>query len=85
MSLSIMVFLLILVIFTVLSRSNKNNYTHIGETYKSNKDFTKHTEGDADKEIQKYFPNMTEQQLLNTLYNKFIKIQKAWMNFDYDF
>ena len=39
--------------------------------------------GDADVEIQKFFPGMTEEQLLNILYQKFVDIQIAWMNFDY--
>lgn len=37
----------------------------------------------ADVEVKKYFPNMTENALAQILYNKFIAVQIAWMNFDY--
>ena len=40
--------------------------------------------GDADIEIKKYLPDMTEEQLLKILYNIFVDIQVAWMNFDYN-
>lgn len=39
--------------------------------------------GDSDKEIKKYLPNMTEKSLIDVLYNKFVEIEKAYMNFDY--
>ena len=40
--------------------------------------------GDSDSEIQKFFPGLTERQLIKILYDKFVAIQNAWMNFDYD-
>ena len=39
--------------------------------------------GDCDSEIQKYFPNLTEGELIKLLYHKFLDVQKAWMEFDY--
>ena len=40
--------------------------------------------GDYDKEVKKYFPEDTEKSLLDKLYQQFIDIQMAWMEFDYD-
>jgi len=40
--------------------------------------------GDSDIEIQRYFPGFTEKQLISVLYQKFVDVQNAWMNFDYE-
>ncbi len=39
--------------------------------------------GDEDDLVQKFFPNLTEAQLLDILEKKFVDVQNAWMNFDY--
>lgn len=39
--------------------------------------------GDSDLEIKQFFPDLTERELIDLLYDKFVKIQIAWMNFDY--
>ena len=38
--------------------------------------------GDSDSEIQKYFPDLNERDLIEKLVNIFIDIQEAWMLFD---
>lgn len=81
-SFSTLMLVLLIVIVVVATSSKKKSYN--GGYHNPNAKFYEHAIGDADKEIQKYLPNMTEKQLLNTLYNKFIEIQNAWMNFDYD-
>lgn len=40
-------------------------------------------ETDYDEVIQKYLPKYTEKKLLDEFYDTFIKVQEAWMNFDY--
>lgn len=37
-----------------------------------------------DSVIQKYLPDYTEEQLLKELYEIFVQVQEAWMNFDYN-
>jgi len=37
-----------------------------------------------DSVIQKYLPHYTEEKLLKEVYDDFVMIQEAWMNFDYD-
>ena len=39
--------------------------------------------GVSTPEIQKFFPEITEEQLSSILFQKFIDTQVAWMNFDY--
>lgn len=39
--------------------------------------------GDSDLEIKQYFPDMTEREFIDLLYEKFVEVQVAWMNFDY--
>lgn len=34
--------------------------------------------------VQKFFPQYSEEQLITILYGIFVKVQEAWMNFDYD-
>ena len=38
--------------------------------------------GDSDSEIQKYFPDLNERNLIEKLVNIFIDVQEAWMLFD---
>ena len=38
--------------------------------------------GDSDSEIQKYFPDLNERNLIEKLINIFIDVQEAWMLFD---
>lgn len=54
------------------------NYVNCFDTYK------KHAIGDLDYEIKKYFPNLNEGLLIEELFRKFVDVQRAWMNFDYD-
>ena len=35
-------------------------------------------------DIKKYFPDKTEDTLAKELYDKFVSVQEAWMNFDYN-
>ena len=49
---------------------NDKIYNHAGNWYSEN--------------IDKFLPGFTEKQLLDDLYNKFVEIQNAWMEFDYD-
>lgn len=67
--------IVVIVVEKIFSQSQKNN---------SNNDLYEHAMDDANEEIQKYFPNMTEKKLLDILYKKFLDIQYAWMNFDYE-
>ena len=46
--------------------------------------FNTHEIGDIDSKIQKYFPELNERILIEKLYDKFVEVQSAWMNFDYD-
>ena len=54
------------------------NYANCFDSYK------KHAIGDLDCEIQKFFPNLNEGLLIEELFRKFVDVQRAWMNFDYD-
>lgn len=54
--------------------SSESNYYDLDENYI----------GDSDLEIKQFFPNLTERELIDLLYDKFVKIQVAWMNFDYE-
>ncbi len=40
--------------------------------------------GDSDFEIKKFFPNLDERTLIDVLFQRFVDVQVAWMNFDYD-
>ena len=71
---SILLFILTIIIAVLLFLNKKENEKHV--TYEPKI-------GDSDKEIQKYLPDMTEQKLLNTLYDKFVEIETAYMNCDY--
>lgn len=57
-------------------------YFHYHKDNKNNKIYQPKI-GDLDKKIQKYLPNMTEEKILNILYNKYSEIENAYMNFDY--
>lgn len=68
--------IIIIVIIVIASSSNKTGTT---KTYS-----IKSNIGDYDAKVNEYFPGYTEKMLLDVLYNIFVNIQKAWMNFDYE-
>lgn len=51
-----------------IERSNSNSVELLDNNY--------------DSVIQKFLPNYTEEKLLKELYEQFVRIQEAWMNFD---
>lgn len=53
-----------------------------GFKYENIQDTNAHI-GDDDSLVKQFFPDLTEVELVNNLYQKFIEIQEAWMNFDY--
>ncbi|MBR2678680.1 MAG: TIM44-like domain-containing protein [Bacilli bacterium] len=53
-----------------------------GFKYENIQDTNAHI-GDDDSLVKQFFPDLTEAELINNLYQKFIEIQKAWMDFDY--
>lgn len=72
----ILMFIMFIMIAIILYLNNKNDKS-------KNKPYEPRI-GDSDKEIQKYLPDMTEEKLINILYNKFLEIETAYINYDYD-
>ena len=70
--------------FNKLKNSNNKEDVNIdireSDLIKDNNPFI----GDKDDEIKKYFPDMDEYSLINSLFNDFVDIHKSLMLFDYD-
>jgi len=71
---SIMIFIIFMYIIFIgypSSAKRENLYTGIYEDI-------------SEEELQKLLPEYTLEQLKQELYNRFVEIQNAWMNFDYN-
>ena len=71
----ILIALVILVV--VISENNKSNKKQQWQTQNKYHDLPLN-------KLQKYLPNYTIDSIKKEAYDKFVAIQKSWMNFDYD-
>ena len=71
----------IYVIVKIDMRHSNYNVEDVTRSYNAIK---RHHIGDYDEEINKVFPGYDEKKLLEELYQIFVDIQVAWMEFDYD-
>lgn len=83
---SLLVTIALFIIVNVLEAISKNrkeasrgaNMVPVGVKTKETPKYKSQTD------IKKYLPHMTEERLVKDLVNKFISIEEAYMNFDYD-
>ena len=81
-SIAELIVLLTVVIFIFVMVVLANILVMSTPRYRQKKAYTIYV--DHTKLVQQFFPEYTERQLINMLYEIFLKIQNAWMNFDYD-
>lgn len=69
---------MVIVVISILTESNNKNYNGITtENYNTYPDV-------SEELIKQYLPDHTLGSLKNMAYKKFLEIQNAWMNFEYD-
>ena len=79
----VFILIAIYIIIFYFSLKNQNNLYKKGKSVPSKSENPEYYLEDF-QDLNKYLPNMTINDLKHELYGKFIDIQNAWMEFDYD-